>query len=98
MPDQPDDVTRLRKVNYALKDLPETIAVPPREGGEPRETLPVMVATVDDLAFAIVAAEQECSAILGRVGALKRLYSLAREAGCIGADRAAAAVMKREGR
>ena len=29
--------------------------------------------------------------------ALKRLYKLAREAGCIGADRAAAAVMKKEG-
>ena len=94
MPDQPDAITRLRKVNYALEDLPETIALPQRAGDEP---LPVVEATVDEIAFAIVEAERESTAAYRRADALKRLYKLAREAGCIGADRAAAAVMKKEG-
>ena len=32
MPDQPDDITRLRTAHYALEDLPETIAFPQRPG------------------------------------------------------------------
>jgi hypothetical protein len=98
MPDQPDDITRLRKASYALEDLPETIAFPQRSGDEPREPLPVVEATIDDIAFAIVAAERESSAAYARSSALQRLYKLAREAGCIGSDRAAAVVLKKEGR
>lgn len=97
MPDQPDAITRLRKVNYALEDLPETIAFPQRAGDEPREPLPVVEATVDEIAFAIVEAERESTAAYRRADALKRLYRLAREARCIGSDRAAASVMKKEG-
>ena len=55
------------------------------------------LATVDEIAFAIVEAERESTAAYRRADALKRLYKLAREAGCIGADRAATAVMKKEG-
>lgn len=97
MPDQPDAITRLRKVNYALEDLPETISLPQRPRDEPREPLPVVEATVDEIAFAIVEAERESTAAYRRADALKRLYKLARETGCIGADRAASAVMKKEG-
>ena len=98
MPDQPDDLTRLRKAHYVLEDLPAVIAFAPHIGDEPRDPLPVVEATVDDIAFAIVAAERESSAVLGRAAALKRLHTLAREAGCVGTDRAAAAVLKREGK
>jgi hypothetical protein len=97
MPDQPDDITRLRAASYALDDLPEAISLPQRPGDEPREPLPVVEATVDEIAFAIVEAERESTAAYRRADALKRLYKLAREAGCIGADRAAAAVIKKEG-
>ena len=97
MPGQPDDITRLRKAHYALEELPETISFPQHPGAPPPETLPVIAATVDDIAFAIIAAERECSAALGRASALKRLHNLAREAGCIGTDLAAAAVMKKGG-
>ena len=98
MPDQPDTITRLRKASYALEDLPETISLPQRAGDEPREPLPVVEASVDEIAFAIVEAERESSAAYRRAAALQRLYRLAREAGCIGADRAATAVMKKEGK
>lgn len=97
MPDQPDDITRLRKAGYALEDLPETIAFPQRPGDEPREPLPVVEANVDEIAFAIVEAERESTAAYRRAAALQRLYKLAREAGCIGADRAAMVVLKKEG-
>ena len=97
MPNQPDDITRLRKASYALEDLPETISLPQRTEDEPREPLPVVEATVDEIAVAIVEAERESTAAYRRAAALKRLYKLAREAGCIGADRAATAVMKKEG-
>ena len=96
MPDQPDDITRLRKSHYALEDLPETIAFPQHPGQETNGPMPVVDATIDDIAFAIVAAERESSAALGRAYALKRLHNLAREAGAIGTDRAAAAALKRE--
>ena len=98
MPDQPDAVTRLRKSHYGLEDLPETIAPQQRDGDAPGEPLPIVEASVDDIAFAIVAAEQESSAIYCRLASLQRLYKLAREAGCTGADRAAAAAPKTEGR
>lgn len=98
MPDQPEAITRLRKAHYALDELPETIAFPQHPGEPPREPLPVMDATIDDIAFAIVAAEQESSAAYARAAALQRLHKLAREAGCIGTDRAAVAVLKKEGR
>ena len=83
MPDQPDDITRLRKSHYALDELPETVSFPKHPSDPPREPLPVMEATVDDIAFAIVAAERESSTALGRASALKHLHNLAREAGAI---------------
>lgn len=98
MPDQPDDITRLRKAHYALEDLPETIAFPQHPGDAPREPLPVVEATIDEIAFAVVEAERESSAAYARSSALQRLYKLAREAGCIGTDRAAPAVLKQEGK
>ena len=52
--------------------------------------------TWGEIAFAIVEAERESSAAYRRAAALQRLYRLAREAGSIGADRAAPAVLKKE--
>jgi hypothetical protein len=96
MPDQPDDITHLRKLHYALDELPETVSFQKHPSEPAREPLPVMEATVDDIAFAIVAAERESSAALGRASALKRLHNLARDAGAIGSDRAAAAALNWE--
>ncbi len=70
--------------------------MPQLPSDEPREPLPVVEATVDEIAFAIVAAELESTAAYRRSNALQRLYKLAREAGCIGTDRAAVVVLKKE--
>ena len=98
MPDQakkPDDITRLRKASYSLEDLPETINFPLRKGEPQRAPLALLDATVDDIAFAIIAAESECSAAVGRASALRRLHTLAREAGCRGTDRATDVVLNK---
>ncbi len=42
----------------------------------------VSLVTVDEIAFALVEAERESTAAYRRADALKRLYKLAREAGC----------------
>jgi len=97
MPDQPDDITRLRKTCYSLEDLPDTITIP-QHPVDDREPLLLADATIDDIAFAIVAAEQESTTAYRRSNALQRLYKLAREGGGIGADRAVATAIKREGR
>ncbi|MCB8836164.1 hypothetical protein [Aurantimonas sp. VKM B-3413] len=98
MPDQPDDLTLLRKAHYSLEDLPETICAPQHPDHEAGVPMPLAVATLDDIAFAIVASERESMAAYRRSNALQRLYKLAREAGGIGADRAVATVIKRESR
>ena len=54
---------------------------------------PIEKATLDDLAFAIIAADQECTAVLDRVSALTRL---GREAGGLGADPAIATALTAE--
>jgi hypothetical protein len=79
-----------------LEDLPETIAFPQHPGREAKEPMQVVDASIDDIAFAIVAAEQEISAAYRRSSALQRLYKIAREAGAIGTDCAVAAALKRE--
>ena len=94
MPDQPDDITRLRKSHYALDELPETVSFPKHPSEPAKEPLPVMEATVDDIAFAIVAADQESIAASNRASALKRLYKMAREAGAIGIDPAVKSALK----
>lgn len=98
MPDQPDAITRLRTTHYSLEDLPEAITFPQHPGHGSETPMLITEATVDDIAFAIVAVEQESSSAYRRGAALQRLYKLAREAGCIGSDRAATAVLKKEGR
>ena len=95
MPDQPDDVT-LRKMHYSLEDLPETVNIPQHSGDENLKTQGLANATIDDIAFAIVAADRECTAASRRSNALQRLYKLARQAGGVGADHAIATVLKRE--
>ncbi len=82
----------LRRRHYAMEALPDTIRVPALGGRAEEEAKPVMDATVDDVAFAILAVEAESYAIGERVSALRKLYALARQNGAIGADIAAAAI------
>jgi len=83
----------LRKRHYGLDDLPSSICVlaPDQLASSVR---PLEVATLDEVAFAIVKAEQAYNAAGDRLFALRRLYNLAREAGGIGSGCAVNAAIK----
>lgn len=98
MTDQSETLARIRKAAYSLEDLPETIDFPQHPAQETNGPMPVVDATLDDIAFAIIAADQESSAVYRRAAALQRLYKLAREAGGIGTDNAVTMALKREKR
>ena len=93
----PNLMSRLRRAFHSMDDLPDAIPAPWREGNE-TEPLLIEMATIDDIAFAVVAANADVSAAIRRSSALERLHRLAREAGALGTDRAVDAALKREGR
>ena len=93
----PSLIARLRRAFHSLEEWPDSIPAPWREGNK-IEPLSIEVATIDDIAFAIVAANADVSAAIRRCSALERLHCLAREAGAVGTERAVDAALKREGR
>lgn len=90
-------LSALRKSHYALRDLPASICAlaPDRLASSVR---PIETASLDEVAFAILKAEQAYNAAGDRLFALRRLYNLAREGGGIGSGCAvdAAARVKAE--
>jgi hypothetical protein len=86
---------RLRE-NYSMKELPDSIRT--RELGELGHALakPLASATVDDIAFASQAVDDEVSALFGRAAALKQLHERARRAGALNADLAVDAALRFE--
>jgi len=90
----PNPIARLRKAHYTLEDLPDAVTFPKHPARESDDPLPLENATVDDIAFSIVAADQESIAASNRASALKRLYKMAREAGAIGIDPAVKSALK----
>ena len=68
----PNPIARLRKAHYALEDLPDAVTFPKHPARESDAPLPLEEATVDDIAFAIVAADQESIAASNRASALTR--------------------------
>jgi len=95
MPRPTDKIARLRGKHHSLEDLPDAIDAPWRGAGE---TVPLDAATVDDVAFAIVAANARVSTAIGKLAKLESLHRIAREAGGIGADLAVDAALGKEAR
>ncbi len=86
-------VTALRKRHIWLEALPDTIAIPALEARQREASVKTIEdATLDDIAFAMLAAEAEFNAVGDRLHALRKLYGLARQAGALGADRAVGAI------
>jgi hypothetical protein len=82
-------VTALRKRHVWLEALPDSIAIPALDARQRSATVKAIEdATLDDIAFALLGAEAEFSSVGDRMQALRRLYSLARQAGALGSDRA----------
>ncbi len=85
-------IDSLRRRHYALEALPETVRVPALGERRHEEVKPTEDATVDDIAFAILALDAECDAVYSRLGALRKLHTLARLNGARGADRVVDAI------
>ena len=79
---------RLREDTYSFGDLPETIRIPPVGQNKNEVVRPIETASLDDIAFALLALESKSSALFGKINSLRRLYELARKNGGLGADNA----------
>lgn len=74
--------------------LPDTIDVP-AVGTLPARTMPVTEATVDEIAFALVAVEAENAARYRLASGLRQVIDLARQQGALGVDLAIPAAAAR---
>lgn len=76
---------------YLLDELPATVRA---DGIE----VPLESATLDEIAFAVIALEKEVRPISRRMNALRELYDLARKRGALGAYRIEQSFSDKEGR
>ena len=82
---------------YWLDDLPEKIAIPTGADGSLVVTKHLIDASVDDIAFATAALQNEATALYRMASDLKRIHDLARQAGAVGTANAVTAVIKADG-
>jgi len=83
---------KLRRSHW-LASLPDTIAVPPL-AERPAHTRPLDRASVDDIAFALVALEEERRSLGQTIMALEDVVRMARRQGARGSDNAVAAAAR----
>ena len=88
-------LNRLRQSTW-LAAIPDTLTVP-EIGGRPGRSLSIERATVDDVALALVALNEESSAIHRVCTALKEVHDLARKQGALGDDNAVTAAARQIG-
>ncbi len=81
-----DFLEALRKSSFALESLPGEIAIPAIYEGVKAESKPLLLATVDDIAFAQQGLNKSLSRIVEQIESLRRLHDMARGLGAKGAD------------
>ncbi|MBL6932280.1 MAG: hypothetical protein ISR45_04975 [Rhodospirillales bacterium] len=79
---------RLRKDEFYLSGLPDTICIPALGDRQEEVTKPIETATLDDLAFAQLGLQAKSSALHSKMNALQRIYEMARQNGHLGSDNA----------
>ncbi len=86
--DRPDHnfLNALRKSSYSLEKLPDEITIPALRYGDGTECKPLLLATVDDVAFAQQGLNKEMSRLVEKMEALRRLHDMARGLGAKGSD------------
>ncbi len=89
-----DLIARLRERHYDLQTLPEAIHFAVPREGVLDITKSLTEASVDDLAFAIEALEERDLAIYAELKAMRRLHTMARQKGAVGAAKAVDAIME----
>ncbi|SHF40490.1 hypothetical protein SAMN05444279_13718 [Ruegeria intermedia] len=85
-------LTKLRQSHWSAS-FPDTIAIPPLAERAAR-TRPVDRASVDDIAFALVALEEERRGLGQTIMALEDVLRMARRQGAKGSDNAVAAAAR----
>jgi len=81
---------------YGMSALPDAITTTTLDEFGHAVTKPLTDAAVDDIALAIVALNDEASALYLKVDALRRLHDRARRAGGLGSERAVEAALRIE--
>jgi hypothetical protein len=82
--------------SYGMSALPDHLTTPAIDEFGHAITKPLTDATVDDIALAVVALNDEASALYLKVDALRRLHDRARRAGGLGSERAVEAALRIE--
>ena len=88
--------TPLERLRQSLFNpaLPDTVDVP-AVGAQPARTMPIGEATLDEIAFALVAVEAENAARYRLASGLRQIIDLARQQGALGVDLAIPAAAAR---
>lgn len=87
----------LREQHYGLEKLPESIRVPALGERRDETVKPVGMASIDDLAFALIRLNEQASALYREIDAVRTLHDEARKAGALGADIAIDALIASKG-
>ena len=90
-------IERLRKDDYYFKNLPDTIRIPAVGVNFEEVVKPTEAATLDDLAFAVLALQEQSSAIYALTEPLRNLYDQARKNGALGSQVAIDALPETKG-
>ncbi len=77
---------KLRKSSFTLEKLPDEISIPNVSDEEDPQCKPLLLATVDDIAFAQQGLNKELSRIVQEMDSLRQVHDLARKHGAKGAD------------
>jgi len=88
---------RLRKDEFYLSGLPNTICIPALGDRQEEVTKPIETATLDDLAFAQLGLQAKSSALHSKTNALQRIYEMARQNGHLGSDNALDSIPDKKG-
>jgi hypothetical protein len=88
---------QLRGRHYGLEKLPETVRIPALGNRREETVKPIETATVDDLAFALIALNERSSVLYREIDALRTLQDEARKVGARGADIAGDALIAAKG-
>lgn len=88
---------QLRARHYGLEKLPETVRIPALGNRREETVKPIETATVDDLAFALIALNEQSSVLYREIDALRTLQDEARKVGARGADIAGDALIAAKG-
>ena len=90
-------IDQLRKDDYYFKNLPDTIRIPAIGANLEEVVKPTEAATLDDLAFAVLALQEQSSAIYALTEPLRNLYDQARKNGGLGSQVAIDALPETKG-